>query len=288
MNEVIRSFTNFLKKKETVTVLGVILIFIVFYFGYNNRINSVIKPVKIPVAAVDIQPKTKITNDLIKWIEVPQKYVQSLDIYYNSKTLTDGMYSNYNTMISQGNMFYKSSVVAGEDLPSYFTLFLEKGETFTYFPVTTATTYGNKIMPGDTIDMYFQYVDDDGKMKIGKLFENIKVLDVHDKQGNPVFENTDEVRIPAYLLFASDIETQLLFRRGTYLSLLGASFIPGLTSESYNENPSSFRVSSEQIQNYIDSKTQAIPVDELPDVGTGIDEVEDNENDNNSDLITEE
>ena len=49
--------------KNTVTILGVIVIVGLLYFGYTNQINTQVKPVRVPVAAQEIQPRTLITEN---------------------------------------------------------------------------------------------------------------------------------------------------------------------------------------------------------------------------------
>ena len=61
---------KFLQNKNTVTLIGTILILAILYFGYNWRIKQAITPVKIPYAKVTIQPRTKITEDMIDYVDV--------------------------------------------------------------------------------------------------------------------------------------------------------------------------------------------------------------------------
>ena len=62
---------RFLRNKNTVTVLGVILIVGILFAGYVIQINRATSPVRdIPVAAQTIQPRTEITSDMIKYIDV--------------------------------------------------------------------------------------------------------------------------------------------------------------------------------------------------------------------------
>ena len=61
MSNLSKSASKFLKNKNTVTVLGVIICFIVLIIGYNVRINQKTELVKVYYANQTIQPKTKIT-----------------------------------------------------------------------------------------------------------------------------------------------------------------------------------------------------------------------------------
>ena len=56
---------RFITNKNTVTVIGLLLIVGILYFVYNRQIKQATNPVKVPVAKVTIQPKTLITKDMI-------------------------------------------------------------------------------------------------------------------------------------------------------------------------------------------------------------------------------
>ena len=96
MNSIVR----FLKNKNTVTVIGVIGIIAILWIGYSITLNKTVKPVSVPVAAQTIQPRTQITADMIKYVDVPEAYISDNAIR-NSQDLID-KYSNYNTMIPAG------------------------------------------------------------------------------------------------------------------------------------------------------------------------------------------
>lgn len=256
------SFNKFIKNKSTVSVLAFIAIMVVLFFGYNSTVNKAIQPIKIVVANVDIQPKTQITSDMIKVVNVPAQFLSGKSIYYTPSEVI-GKYTHYNTLVPEGSMLYKKAIVDENVIPDIFQRDLPEGYDVFYFPVSTTTTYGNSIMPGSYINIDFKYVDDDGIIKIGRLLENIKILDVRDASGKPVFENTDLDRRPSFLLFAVPTETNYLLRRAFYLQASNAELIPMPTNIGYTESPAEFRVSNTQLVQYIDSKTQTIDPDEI-------------------------
>ena len=60
--------------------------------------------------------------------------------------------------------------------------------------------------------------DADGKPMVGKLVENIRVLAVKDKNGRHVFENSEEERTPATIIFAVPENIHILLRQVVSLS----------------------------------------------------------------------
>ena len=71
MNNFTIALRRFFQNKNTVTVIGVILILVVLFVGYKLQIKKAVDPVTgIPVATQTIQPRTLIENDMVSTIEV--------------------------------------------------------------------------------------------------------------------------------------------------------------------------------------------------------------------------
>lgn len=260
-------FKKFLQNKNTVTLIGTILILAILYFGYNWRIQQAITPVKVPYAVTTIQPRTKITEDMIDYVEVLPSMV-------NSDTLTNvanivNKWSNYNTIIPKGSLFYKSTVVAADELPDSALINIPEGYVPFNLSVNINSTYGNSVFPNNYIDIYFKALDPDGKPMVGKLIENVKVLAVKDKNGRHVFENSDEERTPAIIIFAVPEDIHLLLRLAESLSnvkAISAQLIPVPTTESYSAEPGAIKLTSTSLKNFIELYVGSIPEDIIPPV----------------------
>ena len=123
------------------------------------------------------------------------------------------------------------------------------------------STYGNSIYPGNYVDVYFKGVQN-GKLMIGKLLENVKVLSVKDASGRPVFETSDNDRVPSQIIFAVTPEIHLLLRKAEYLSAVKIIIVPNNTSLKLEdgEEDVAVTVKSETIKNFIEE--QSVYVDE--------------------------
>ena len=115
MNNVLVSIKRFFKNKNVVTVLGVILILGLLYFGYNRTIKEQTNPVRIPVATQTIQPRTLITDEMVTFISVPKSMVSD-NVLKGTGSIVD-KYTAVNTVIPKGSMFYSDVLVEKEDLP---------------------------------------------------------------------------------------------------------------------------------------------------------------------------
>lgn len=255
MNNFMISIKRFFKNKNTVTILGVMAIILILFFGYRYQINSAVNPVTgIPVAAKTIQPRTKITQDMIEYIDVAPIVLQS-NVYRTSGQVI-GKYSNYNTIIPEGSLFYTEALVNEEDLPDSAFVDVPEGQVPYNFPVTMNSTYGNSIFPGNYIDIYMKAYNEDGVLMVGKLFENIEVLAVKDSSGKNVFENTEEDRIPAFLIFGLDPEYNILLRKASYMYSYSVELFPVPHGATISTEGSTI-VSSQTLKDFINAHTVA-------------------------------
>lgn len=277
MNNLKASMKKFFGNKNTVTILGVILCLVILYIGYNYRINKEVELVQIPYAKETIQPRTYITKDMIGTMEVPKAFLEGN--YYTSINSIVGKYSNYNTIIAKGSIFYTDLVVSEEDLPDSAFQDVPEGYTVINYPVNISSTYANSMAPGSYINIYYKSLNDDGEVMFGKFISNVKVLDVKDSSGRHVFENSNESRTPAYMLFAVPEETHLLLRKALYLNEYDVELllIPNTATLSENDKVT---VSSTQIEEFINSKTVFVSVDDLPNIEDQVTEEENNTNTN--------
>ena len=219
MNNLILKMKVFLKNKNTVTILCGLLIVLVIYIGYNWRLRAAIDPVRVPYALETIDPRTKITSDMIGYREVAKASVTE-DVIRQANSLIN-YYVNANTIIPKGSMFYKGTVVSKEELPDAALYDMPLDETLYYLGVNITTSYSNSILPGNYIDIYIQTIttDADGtnKVMVGKLLSNVLVRAVKTSNGLNVFETSDEVRTPATIIFSLKEDMHLLLRKALYL-----------------------------------------------------------------------
>ena len=258
MNNIVVTLTKFLKNKNVVTVLGVIVIMAILYFGYNMQLRSQTNPVSIPVAKTTIQPRTKITSDMVETISVPAIGVQG-DVLRSSDQII-GNYSNINTVIPQGSMFYSGVVIKQENLPDSSYTQVKEGDVPFKLSVDTESTYGNSIFPGNKIDLYMSAENDAGQIMVGKLIENVEVLAVKDSSGKDVFENTEANRSPSMIIFGVSDEISILLFKAQAMRTNNISVFPVPHGGTVNENGKT-QVSTQYLKEFINSKTVNIPTE---------------------------
>lgn len=269
MNNIIFNIKKFLTNKNTVTILGVFLGVLVLYFGYNFRVQQAVKPQRIPYALKSIQPREKITEDVIGYADIPPAMIIG-NVITNANFII-GKYANYNTIIPEGSLFFTDAIISSAELPDAAFINIPEGYVPFSLPVDVESTYGNSIFPGNYINLYIKALDNEGKIMVGKLVENVKVLSVKDSSGRPVFENTEEYRASSSIIFAVPEDLHLLLRKAYYLSgvaEVGAVIIPVPNTQAYVGEVGAITITNQYLKNYIELKTSLVPEDELPDLET--------------------
>lgn len=262
MGNLSNSFKKFLQNKNTVTVVGVVAAIVVLYFAYTMRINSAINPVVVPYAAQQIPSGTQITESMVATREVPPSMLKG-EVIQNIGEIVD-KYSAADTVIPEGSLFYKRAVVEKEQLPANIILDYPKGYVLYNLSVSTESTYGNSVYPGNYIDIYLKAVNkipdgtltpDADKIMLGKLMSNIHVLAVKDASGQPVFQNIDENRTPSMVVFAVPEEYYILLKKAEFMRTYDTTLILVPTNESIKDEPGDLEISSEQLKEWINTNT---------------------------------
>ena len=273
MNNILLSLKKFFTNKNIVTVIGVIAILGLLYFGYTSTINNQVKPVKIPVANKTIQPRTLITDDMISYVEVPSAWVTNNVVRSSGNII--GMYTAVNTVIPSGSMFYSETLTTKENLPDSAFTAVKDGERPYSLSVNTSSTYGNSIFPGNVVDVFMKAVDENGQIMVGRLLAQVEILAVKDSSGNNVFEDTSQNRIPATLLFGVPEDVYILLKKSEYLSSKGVELFP-VPYGGTLPIEGNLVVDREELVNYIESNTvsfsdaEDIPNVETPETGNEI------------------
>lgn len=253
------NLSKILKNKNTVTILGVVVCLVILYVGYSIRINQKTALVEVYYANQTIQSKTKITADMVSKTQVPAAFIKGN--YYKNYDDIVGKYSNYNTMIANGSIFYTDLLIEEDSLPDAALQKIEDGDKLVSYRVDTESTYGNSLMPGNLVDVYVKILNTDGKIVYGKLMEQVEILAVKDVDGKNVFDSNDEVLIPAYLYFGLPENKYLLFSALNYIKeafkeySIEIVFVPNTMSY---EDKTAVQVSSTYLYNYIIRNIQKI------------------------------
>lgn len=249
---------RFIKNKNTMTIVALLLSLAVLYYAYYYRIEKATQPTVVPYASVKLEPRMLISQGYVNTRKVPGSLVTKNVLMSSSQIV--GKYVAHNVEIPQDSLFYQGSVVEWDDLPSSLYEDIPDGHTIVALPVTMETTYGNSIYPGNYIDLYYSGRDTDGKVLIGKFIESIKILAVADGAFNNIFEKSTGVASPSYLIFSVDEDMHLLLRKALYT---GSTLFPVPRNKKYSDNPKPTRIVSAYLQTLILSQTVDVSKEDL-------------------------
>ena len=271
------AFKKFITNKNTITILGILLILILLYWGYDSTVKKSVNPINVPVAKEMIASEHLMSYDDIDYKKVSRVVVGD-NVLTNAGSIV-GMYTNINVTIPKGSMFYSEWLVKEENLPGKW---IEKvdfanGEEAYYFNTDAIRTLGNSVLPNSYIDIYMKAEDENGSLMIGKLLENIQVLAVHDSNGNNVFSDSNSIGSTNYLGFALSHDYYILLQKAERLSTLGIELIlaPQGVEPQIMEDENTVLVGSETLRDYIDANTVVLE-DEHIEVKPETDDKEDN------------
>ena len=272
MNSILIKLKRFFGNKNTITILGIIVGVAVLLVGYNYRVNQAVQPISVPYALTRMASKTKIEGENVGSIKVSGAFIeQTTDLITSKRYITDGeWYVDYDTVIPEGGLFYKSQLVTKEELPDTAFDDIPDGATVFSLSVDSHSTYGNSIMPGNFIDLYIKATDDTGKIIFGKFIESIEVLSVRDSGGEDVFSDSDVQRNSSELLFAVKDDLFMILSEASFVG--GIEIVPVPRNEAYREegnvsegdtDTTGTRVSREELVNYILAKVSELsdPID---------------------------
>ncbi len=253
-----KKLKQILSNKNTVTLIGAILIVVVLYVFYNIRLNQATSPIRVPYAIQTIGPRTEITSDMIGYLDITRDSMKG-NVLTNANTQILGMYTNVNCVIPAGSLFYKDVIIRKEQLPDAFLIDIEEGHVAYNFDVSMKSTYGNSMYPGNYVDVYFKGVDDSGLLMVGKVVENVKILAVKDSAGRAVFDSTTEERSPSQIIFSVTEDIHLLLRKAEYIRDVEIILVPTKASLELPEGENAaITVTSETIKSYIESRSTTV------------------------------
>lgn len=275
MNNFLNSLKRFFKNKNTVTILGVIVVLALLYWGYSTQIKESVKPITVPIASQTIPARTQITASMVTSVEISS--IAITDNVYTSINAIVGKYTNVNTIVPSGSMFYKEAVISDADFRDSIFNEMEDEEIPYLFSVNIDTTYGNSIYPKTNVDIYMKTTDSSGKIIVGKLLEDVLVLAVRDSAGKDVFADTQNVGVPSYFVLGLNNEIHLLMRKAEYIGDIELFPIPhGGSYVSTGET----KVSTEYLKDFINSKSVVLEGQE----GGTTSEPEEEPTENNDDV----
>ena len=252
---------KYINNKNIVSVLLLVVLIGILFFFYTRRVNDKINPITVPYAKIQIASGIQITDKMV-WTTQIQPAMLTDDVY---RAVSDvvGKYSNADTIIPRGSLFFDRNVVEKEELPANIILDLKEGYVLYNLAVDTKKAYGNSIYPGNYIDIYLKartkeiagVTTDQKRVLLDRLLKNVKVIAVKDDKGKPVFKDLDENREPAMVIFALPEDYYKMLKKAEFLRTYDSELIPVPTNESLKDEPGELAIGSKTLESWINEVT---------------------------------
>ena len=246
--------------RELVTILGVLAIAGILYFVYNYQLNKSLEIIsRVPIAKEKIKAGTRITDEMVDYIEVPASTLNTVNAIINAQEII-GKYVNYDTIIPANSFFYDEALSSTDMSPNSIFKDLLEQDAAIMIEVDLEKTYGNSIMPGDVVDIYADAINVNNKgvteYITGPLVTGAKVLAVLSSSGENVFADHENKLYPSYFVFTLDSDIINLIRKAQKLSnsQYSMNLYPVVNGKSYKGN-SSTKVNESQIVDLINNAT---------------------------------
>ena len=154
MNNFVIGLKKFFTNKNVVTIILILVILVVLYWGYSSSIKSQTEPVNLPVAAHTIYERTKITSEDVTYKQVANSMLN--DKVIRNSTAIVGKYTTVGATVPEGSPFYSEVVVDEDKVPGNWIEQLNhsKGELGYYMSVDVVSTLGNSVLPNTYIEHF--------------------------------------------------------------------------------------------------------------------------------------
>lgn len=257
MGNVLNSLKKVIANKNNLSILILVIGIFALYMVYDKLIDNRVKYVTVLYAKEDIPSNTQITSEMIGNMNVTANVLKTSNgVVQNINSITDSngelYYVNFDSTIPAGSILYKDVLIAPSEKKASKLVAPEKGTRYLYFDVNMATTLGNAIAPGNSIDLY-AYISGQEKM-FGKLYENIEVVDVVDSSWSTTAGKKG--KSPSLLVVKVSEEDYNFLNKAKKIS--GIELIPAPNNKPFKEIKTGTTCIEGTIKYYIESQFMAL------------------------------
>ncbi|MBE6111036.1 MAG: hypothetical protein E7194_11565 [Erysipelotrichaceae bacterium] len=131
------------------------------------------------IAAHDIMPRTKISEDDLIAVKIPERYLQNLAC--NDKSRIIGRYTEIQGMIPAGSPFYESMLYDESEIPDHAGAQLRENQVS--FTLEVDVTSVSNMSAGQRADIFVTINPRSDNPVTGCLLRNVRIIDIRDHRG---------------------------------------------------------------------------------------------------------
>lgn len=166
-----------MKRKIQMKMMAALICFLVLILLAGLAVEILIRKrsdvMTVCIAAHDIAPRTRITENDIAEIQVSAAYIETKAYIFKEDII--GKYTDIQGMIPAGSPFYMTMLKEEDELPDFAALQLQKGQTS--FILDSESDIAESLTAGQRVDVYFSGEVND------ILFEHARIIALRDENG---------------------------------------------------------------------------------------------------------
>ena len=197
-------------------IIGLLLLILINILAFNSCLNRKLDLVEVPVAKIQIEPRSKIEETMIKMIEVPRALLNEDCILDKKDALHK--YTEIEGIIPEGSLFYKSMLFNEEELPDYPALKLKENQNVFTLPTDLIKSSGNSLTNNQMVDIYVTITPKKEKPISERLLTSVRILNVIDLKGVDMKES--DSKIPSVINLAINEEYISLLKKASEMGTI--------------------------------------------------------------------
>ena len=202
--------------KKIKSIVGILLLIVINVLLFNICLNKKLDLVEVPVASVQIEPRTKIEETMIKMIEVPRALLNENCVLDKKDALNK--YTEIEGIIPEGSLLYKSMLFDEEELPDYPALKLKENQNVFTLPSDLIKSSGNSFTNNQLVDIYVTITPKKENPISDSLLTSVRILNVLDRKGIDMKDS--ELNIPSVINLAVNEEYISLLKKASEMGTI--------------------------------------------------------------------
>lgn len=197
--------------KKNAKMIGIVVLLIVNVLLFKILLDKQLDLVEVPLAKVQIEPRTKIEEDMIEMVKVSKALVNEECVLNKDEIV--GKYTEIEGIIPKGSLFYQSMLFDESELPDYPALKLKQGQNVFSLPIDLVKSSGNSLTNNQRIDLYVTLTSKKENPVTDALLFDVRIINVVDRKG--IDMKKSELNIPSVINLAVNEEYVPLLKKAS-------------------------------------------------------------------------
>lgn len=176
-------------RNKTFLIFGLLLIiFLAIVGGVYLKTKDLLKTDEVVIAVQNIPEQTRIQPDMVKVIEIPDKYIPPNAI--RDQEEIEGKWTAAGSGIVKNSFLFEEMLVQEEEV--WMTDTLKDDERIIALPVDLPSSLGGKVSRGDVVEIWFSFRGNSSTPAYaGPLLKHAEVLGLQNNRGEEILKSNE-------------------------------------------------------------------------------------------------